>query len=239
MPNDALLLIKNAAHEGAGLLEDVLLERTISYHTVELTDGQAIPDPRNFAGVVVFGGPQSVNDNTPSMQAELRALEQILADEIPYLGICLGMQALVKTAGGKVLRCQAKEIGFYDTDGAPYTIELTEEGKNDPLFANLEHTFRVFQLHGETVEMPANGVTLLGYGSQCPIQAVRAGRCAYGLQCHFELTPEMFAYWCKFDADLKRMDQAMLQQQFTEIQQTYIATGKTLLTNFLTIAHLL
>uniref|UniRef100_Q3AS85 Glutamine amidotransferase, class I n=1 Tax=Chlorobium chlorochromatii (strain CaD3) TaxID=340177 RepID=Q3AS85_CHLCH len=238
MPDPALLLIKNAPHEGAGLLENVLHERTISYHTVELTEGQAIPNPRNFSGVVVFGGPQSVNDATPSMQAELRALEQILADEIPYLGICLGMQALVNAAGGVVLPCPIREVGFYDNNSKPYTVTLTEAGKNDPLFANLDHTFRVFQLHGETVEMPASGVTLLGYGSQCPIQAVRAGDCAYGLQCHFELTSDMFAYWCQFDTDLKRMDQAMLQQHFAEIQQTYVATGKTLLTNFLTIAHL-
>jgi GMP synthase-like glutamine amidotransferase len=137
-----------------------------------------------------------------------------------------------------VLRCPQKEIGFFDNNGNPFTIELTEAGKSDPLFATLGNAIRVFQLHGETVELPPSGVTLLGCGSQCPIQAVKVGKCAYGLQCHFELTAEMFAYWCQFDTDLKRMDQAMLQQHFAEIQQTYVATGKTLLTNFLTIAHL-
>ena len=233
-----LLIIKNITHEGPGLLEPLLHTHDISADVVDLSQGGTFPDPRNYQAVVVLGGPQSANDATPSMQHQLQQIKRIVAEGVPYLGICLGMQLLIKAAGGRVLPCPQKEIGFFDADGAPYTIELTNAGKNDPLFAGLDNTIRVFQLHGETVELAPSGTELLATGAHCRHQAVKIGTNAYGLQCHFELTRAMFADWLTTDHDLKQMDYQILLGQFDTIYEEYTATGRTLMKNFLACANL-
>ena len=238
MPESQLLIIKNITHEGPGLLEPLLHTYGISADVVDLSQGGTFPDPQNYQAVVVLGGPQSANDVTPAMQHQLKQIEQIVAEDISFLGICLGMQMLVKAAGGRVLPCQQKEIGFFDADGDPYDIVLTNTGKNDPLFAGLDDTIRVFQLHGETVELAPSDTELLATGTDCRHQAVKVGSNAYGLQCHFEMTRTMFTDWINIDHDLKRMEHLSLLGQFDTILEEYTETGRTLMKNFLRSANL-
>jgi GMP synthase (glutamine-hydrolysing) len=233
-----LLIIKNITHEGPGLLESLLCEHGIASHIEDLSAGGAFPDPRDYRALVVLGGPQSANDVTPVMQLQLRRIEAALHEEIACLGICLGMQCLVKAGRGTVVKSPVKEIGFIDPEGNPYCIELTPAGNNDPLFEGLGSNFPVFQLHGETVELAASGMELLATGKHCPVQAVKVGKNAYGLQCHFEMTNAMFLEWCNIDADLKRMDRRDLTEQFESIQEKYRSTGLKLLYNFLRISGL-
>ena len=237
MPNQ-LLIIKNITHEGPGLLEPLLHTYGITTDVVDLSQGGTFPDPRNYHAIVVLGGPQSANDATPAMQHQRQQITRIVQNGIPYLGICLGMQLLVKAAGGTVLPCPQKEIGFFDADGAPYDIELTNAGKTDQLFAGLDDTIRVFQLHGETVELAPSGTKLLATGIHCRNQAVKVGTNAYGLQCHFELTRAMFAELLTIDHDLKQMDSTQFLDDFEAFREAYSATGNQLLHNFLTIANL-
>ncbi len=148
------------------------------------------------------------------------------------------LQLLVKAAGGRVLPCPHKEIGFFDADGAPYAIVLTNTGKTDPLFAGLDDTIRVFQLHGETVELAPSGMELLATGIQCRHQAIKVGSHAYGLQYHFELTQAMFAEWLTIDHDLKQMESRQFLADFEAFREAYSATGNQLLHNFLKLANL-
>ena len=113
-------------------------------------------------------------------------------------GICLGLQTLVKAAGGRIIKSPVRETGFLDPEGSHFTTELTAAGKQDPLFEGLDHSFKVFHLHGETVEL-TDSITLLSTGKFCRNQIVRVGKNAYGIQCHFELTPEMLETWMNED----------------------------------------
>jgi GMP synthase-like glutamine amidotransferase len=96
----------------------------------------------------------------------------------------------------------------------------------------------VFQLHGETVELAPSGMELLATGSGCRNQAVRVGKNGYGLQCHFELTREMFESWCRIDPDLEQMDYRELMAEFDRRYEEYTATGMKLMENFLRISGL-
>ncbi len=230
-----LLIIKNSTSEGPGLLEVLLKERHISYSVIDLCRDYEIPSIEELKAVVILGGPDSANDDNKKMKDELQFIGKILDARIPYLGICLGLQTLVRAGGGRVIKSPVKEIGFRDPDNNLFSVALTGEGARDPLFKGLGRNLNVFHLHGETVE-PAEGMVLLATGKFCHNQVVRAGINAYGIQCHFELTKEMFEDWISSDPDLLRLDSRYLKKDYQLLEQEYIKTGKTLLTNFLAIA---
>lgn len=230
-----ILIVKNNTDEGPGLLEELLIERNISYQMVDLQMGEPFPDVIHYKAVVVLGGPDSANDENEKMNVELRRIREILATNKPYLGICLGLQTLVKAGGGKVVQSPVKEVGFRGPDGRYFSVELTDSGKSDPLFTGLGHTLNVFHLHGETVELTP-GMTLLATGQFCTNQVVKIGSNAYGLQCHFELTDPMFETWITQDPDLLRLDPESLRADLEAIKEGYSRVGRYLLENFLKIA---
>jgi len=230
-----ILIVKNMTREDQGLLEELLKDRGIGYTVVDLDQGQKFPPVENYGAVVVLGGPDSANDESEKMKSELVRISEVLSAKIPYLGICLGLQALVKASGGKVVKSPVKEVGFIGPDGSNFKVELTEDGKQDPLFEGLDHTFNVFQLHGETVEL-TDSMALLATGKFCRNQIVRVGSNAYGIQCHFELTPEMFKIWINEDPDLLGLGKEQLRAGFAAIQEEYTSVGRKLLANFLRIA---
>lgn len=230
-----ILIVQNITREGPGIIEDLLKEQNINYTVIDLDKGEAFPHPQDYSALVVMGGPDSANDPTPKMKSELQRIKEALSLNIPYLGICLGLQTLAKAAGGKVVKSPIKEVGFKGPNGKPFIISLTTEGKKDPLFKGMKDNFPVFQLHGETVELTPE-MKLLGKGEFCQNQIVKVGAKAYGIQCHFELTPKMFNLWLDQDDDLSRLDKKQLQDEFNSFLAEYTATGQKLFQNFLRIA---
>lgn len=229
-----LLIIQNIEREGPGILGRLLNTRKIDYTLLLPDEVQDFNDLMNYEALVVLGGPDSANDDSPRIKCELNLIEQALSLEMPYLGICLGMQLLVKAAGGAVFPASQREIGFFHSDGSRYTVELTQAGSDDPLLAQLQNPFSVFHLHGETVELPANA-SLLGKGEICKNQIVKVGKSAYGIQCHFELTKDMLQSWLERDPWLMECDRVELEEQFAAMEVEYTETGENLFSNFLTL----
>jgi GMP synthase (glutamine-hydrolysing) len=237
-----VLIVQNISREGPGLLRRILAETAIPYHLVDLSQGQSFPDPTEYGALVVLGGPDSANDTTPKMQDELERVGQALRANVPYLGICLGLQVAVKVAGGNVVP-GVKEVGLHAPDGTPYSVSLTDLaltalGKKDPLFLGLRNDFRVFQLHGETVETTA-GMQLLATGRHCRTQIIKINSNAYGIQSHFELTREMLQEWLQAEPDLTPLAEQAVLAEFDALEEVYTITGLSLLRNFLHIAKLI
>lgn len=232
-----LLIIQNITREGPGLLAGVLQEENISFDIVDLDAGDQLPPIIDYDALVVLGGPDSANDQTTKMINELDYINEALKTGIPYLGICLGLQTLVKASGGKVVKGEVKEVGFIDPEGNQNAVDVTEEGKADPLMAGLPDKLDVFQLHGETVKLTSE-MKLLAIGKFCTNQIVKVADKAYGIQSHFELTPEMLKVWANQDPDLIPVGVEKLLADFSAIQKSYTNIGKTLLRNFLDIAGL-
>jgi GMP synthase-like glutamine amidotransferase len=231
-----ILIVKNSTNEGPGLLEEILKERKIEYFIVDLDKNENLPPVENFGAVIILGGPDSANDSNEKMENEISFIREVINSKTPYLGICLGLQTLVKAEGGKVVKSRVKEIGFIGPDENNFTIYLTDKGKEDPLFDGLQSPLKVFHLHGETVELTKNMI-LLATGKFCRNQVIKIGSNAYGIQSHFELTPEMFEDWINLDPDLLKLDTEYLRSIFNEIKSEYTKTGKQLLQNFLKIAE--
>jgi GMP synthase-like glutamine amidotransferase len=233
-----LLIVQNISREGPGLLSGVLHEHNITYDTVDLDKGETFPSPLGYKAIVVLGGPDSANDTSDKMTNELQQVTAAIDAGIPYLGICLGLQVLVKAADGRVVPGSHKEIGFTNTSGQPYAVEPTDAGKHDPLLANMLGSLPVFQLHGEVVEL-TDTMQLLATAPDCPNQIVKVAPKAYGIQSHFELTDHMLQVWASEDPDLTPIGYDALQKDFAAIKAAYFDIGETFFHNFLRIAGLI
>lgn len=149
--------------------------------------GQPLPtELQNYAGVIVFGGPMSANDDQelPFIYDELNWIGAALKAQTPYLGICLGAQMLARVLGASVVPHPdgLREIGYFP-------LRPTPQGKS--IFGQPMH---VYQWHKEGFELPA-GATLLATGGGFPNQAFCYGDRAFGLQFHPEITAELIDHW--------------------------------------------
>lgn len=74
-------------------------------------DKEYILKDKSIKGIILSGGPSSVYD-----QDSYFIDERIFDLDIPILGICYGMQYIVKIFGGRVENTGIKEYGFAEID---------------------------------------------------------------------------------------------------------------------------
>ena len=234
----SVLIIKNMSHEGPGVLTDILQEHSISFTVFDLNAGDIFPAPSDFHAMIVMGGEDSANDETPKMKTEILKIREAIDKKIPYFGICLGLQTLVKAAGGIVKKNEVREVAFRDQESNYFSVETTDEGKKDPIMKGLSNNVAMFHLHGETVEL-TSAMTVLASGKWCRNQIVRVAPRMYGIQGHLELTDAMFHDWCEKNDWLRECDQEALQRDWNEQRAELGQSVQTLFGNFLRIADLI
>jgi GMP synthase-like glutamine amidotransferase len=188
-----VLVLQHIACEHPGVFSEVMRERGVEAVPVELDQGELL-DWREFDGVLAMGGPMGAYDDEdhPWLAAEKRLVREAVDAGRPFLGVCLGVQLLASALGAGVHPAEASEVGLLP-------VELTDEGREDPLFAGLDRRLVSLQWHGDTFELPS-GAALLARSDLIPHQAFRAGERAYGVQFHLELTPEMAREWAQVPA---------------------------------------
>jgi GMP synthase (glutamine-hydrolysing) len=207
-----VLILRHVAHESAGSLEACLVAARAECRYVDLFREIPRQLPLEEAGaLVVLGGPMSVHDSGeyPFLAVEIPWIQEAVERQLPVLGICLGSQLLAKAMGANVYPNQVKEIGWYGLDALP-------AAGDDSLFAGCAPTETVFQWHGDTFDLP-HGATWLAQSALCKHQAFRVGPCAWGLQFHIEMTPDMVDDWlaepgnCRELAELDYIDPAAIR----------------------------
>lgn len=194
MGRDAqFLVLQHIACEPPGVYEDVLRERGATIHRVELDEGEALPDRQSFDAVIAMGGPMSASDDAelPWLTAEKRLIAAAVRDGTPFFGICLGVQLLAASLGARVYAGETPEVGLLP-------VELTDEGRRDPVFGELPQGLITLQWHGDTFDLPAGAVRLAS-SSAYENQAFRVRR-AYGVQFHLEVSTAMAREWAAVPA---------------------------------------
>jgi GMP synthase (glutamine-hydrolysing) len=183
------LVVQHIRCEPPGVFADVLGRRGIAIETVELDEGDPLPDRRDVDLAVVMGGPMGVYDEAehPWLAAEKKWIAEAVRAGMPYFGVCLGAQLLAASLGAAVRTGSTPEVGVLP-------VSLTEAGQADPVLTVLGPEFDALQWHGDTFEVPA-GAVCLGSSPAYPHQAIRFGDVAYGVQFHIEVTDQMFAEW--------------------------------------------
>lgn len=232
------LVLQHLAVEHPGVLRDFLREDGIDWHTVELDEGEPIPDLEPYDAMIVMGGPQDVwqEDAFPWLKPEKAAIRRFVVDlGRPYLGLCLGHQLLADALGGRVGPGARPEVGAL-------TISLTENGRHDPLLAGVPDPVEVLQWHGAEVTALPEGAVQLARSDVCEVQAFRYGRRAYGLQCHVEATCDTVPDWAAIpeyahalEATLGAGSVARLVADVTARLPSYTSVARTLYTNFKTL----
>jgi GMP synthase (glutamine-hydrolysing) len=155
----------------------------------------------NLKGLILSGGPASVNDT-----GALRCDEKIFTLGIPILGICYGMQLGCQVLGAKVIGAEKREYGRT-------SLQITD---SSDLLANLPDAIQAWASHGDQVGSLSKDFTSLATTDNCPFAAVRhKSKPFYGVQFHPEVshTPKgtqilrNFLYdICKCTGDWKMSD---------------------------------
>jgi GMP synthase (glutamine-hydrolysing) len=125
-------------------------------------------------GIIFSGGPASVYEkNAPQCDPAIFDLN------IPFLGICYGMQLACQHMGGKVLPAASREFGR-----AQCKIHQA-----DGLFAGVPEETIVWMSHGDQVQVIDKDFVALAGTDTCPLAAVRhRQRPVFGLQFHPEVS---------------------------------------------------
>jgi GMP synthase (glutamine-hydrolysing) len=124
-------------------------------------------------GIILSGSPSSVYDpNAPSISREVMALE------VPILGICYGMQLITQILGGRVQGSAKREYGR-----AVMEIEDSSD-----LFWKLSESQTVWMSHGDRIEAAPEGFEVIARSNNSPMAAFRdmTGR-IFGVQFHPEV----------------------------------------------------
>ncbi len=127
----------------------------------------------NPKGVVLSGGPHSVyQKNAPSLK------KGVLGLGVPILGICYGMQIMMKALGGRVKEAPRREYGR----------ALMYIDNHKSLFFSLPAKIVSWMSHGDKVESIPPGFSILAHTANTAFAAVGdPKRKLYGVQFHPEV----------------------------------------------------
>ena len=187
-----VIIFRFLGREGPGYLGDFLTENNIPWHMVKVDEGEPIPASiLAYSGMVLMGGPMSVNDDLPWIAPLLECIREAKAADIPLLGHCLGGQLISKALGGTVGKNPIKEIGWGE-------VAVTDCEAAKFWFGNIQ-TFNAFHWHGETFTLPEGAIHLLS-STYCQNQAYSIGK-HLAFQTHVEVNAEMVRKWCEENPD--------------------------------------
>ncbi len=229
-----ILVFQHVAAEPLGTLDRLIRQRghRIRFANFE-RQPEAQPNVDRYRGLVVLGGPMNVEDQAhrQHLRTELRAIERMLAQGKPVLGICLGAQLLAHVLGAPVQRNPQPEIGWY-------RLQVTEAGRHDPVLAPLGAEAPVFQWHSYRFEVP-QGAVHLARTESCDAQAFRHGDNAYGFQFHLEMDEPLIERWLANPlyreeiAAMGHTDEAPIRAHTKQYIATMQAQANAVFNNFL------
>jgi GMP synthase-like glutamine amidotransferase len=186
-----MLVFQHLSVEHVGVFGRFWRAAGCELHVVEFDKGHLIPALDDFELLVVMGGPMDVwqKDIYPWLSPEKAAIRRWVRElEKPYLGICLGHQLLAAALGGKVSLMKQPEVGLAK-------VELSDDGGGDTLFRGIGSVMDTFQWHSAEISVLPDGGKILAANAACPVQAMRWGKRAYGLQYHIEITDQTVSDW--------------------------------------------
>jgi GMP synthase-like glutamine amidotransferase len=230
-----VLAIVHQRDAGPGVFAEAIREAGGTLDEWTLAERPRPPaDPLGYDAVFVLGGAMNVDegDRHGWIAEEEALLRELLAREVPLLGLCLGGQLVARAAGAEPRRAARPEIGWH-------RVEVTAAGEGDPLLGPLAPAFEAFQWHSYEFPLPPGAVPLAR--SEVCLQAARLGERAWALQFHPEVSRADALHWVddyRSDPDAVRIgvEPASLRPETEAKIDAFNDLGRSLCRRWLAVA---
>jgi GMP synthase-like glutamine amidotransferase len=220
------------------VFRDFFKEDGFDVVTIELDEGEAIPDLNGFDALWVMGGPQDVwqEEKYPWLIDEKVAIRKAVNElNMPYVGICLGHQLLADALGGEVGSGDKSEVGIMQ-------IYKTETGKQSPFLINMSDTMNCLQWHSAEVKTAPAGLDVLSLSDACAIQSLSLGNQVITMQYHQEIINSTVSDWSDIPAYKVALEKALgedaaekLEQKALEYMYDFNKTARQFYENWKTV----
>lgn len=188
--------------------------------------GEGLPDSLGpFAGLLVLGGEMGAHDDArhPWLSDTKALLARAVAEEVPTLGICLGLQLLAVACGGAIAPSDSgPQLGLRE-------VQPTPAAASDPLLAwTGAGCYPAVHWNNDLVTEPPPGSTVLTTTAGT-VQALRVGVAAWGVQFHPEVDPDTLGRWAAADVAAGVLAADLAEQRLTEVaarDQDLAAAGR-------------
>ncbi len=210
-----ILVFQHLRIEHPGVFRDFFKEDGFDVVTIELDEGEAIPDLNGFDALWVMGGPQDVwqEEKYPWLIDEKVAIRKAVNElNMPYVGICLGHQLLADALGGEVGSGDKSEVGIMQ-------IYKTETGKQSPFLINMSDTMNCLQWHSAEVKTAPAGLDVLSLSDACAIQSLSLGNQVITMQYHQEIINSTVSDWSDIPAYKVALEKALGEDAAEKLEQ--------------------
>ncbi len=200
-----ILVFQHVACEHPGVFRDFMAEDGVATHTVELDEGDPIPDLDPFDALMVMGGPMDVWQTSahPWLAPEIAAIRDwVTVRQRPYFGFCLGHQLLAEALDGEVGPAATPEIGVM-------SVKLTDAGTASPFLAGIPRRIPCFQWHSAQIVRAPAGAEVLATSPACPVNAMSWGGRAFSIQFHVEITASTVGEWGQIPEYADALEEAL------------------------------
>ena len=189
-----IIVLQHIKIEDPGHIKDLMLSDGINLTTIELDEGEKIPQNLNkFDGMFCMGGPMDtwMEEKYPWLIEEKKKIKEFVVDfKKPFLGFCLGCQLLGEVTGGKVVKSNPAEIGMLN-------INFSKNKEKDIIFSSFPKKIKALQWHSYEVKDLENNkdITLLASSPTTKYQIFKYQNHAYGIQFHIEIKNTTVSDW--------------------------------------------
>lgn len=172
-PREGPVLVVDFGAQYAQLIARRVREAHVYSEIVPHTTTAAEFAARRPSGIILSGGPKSVNETpAPSIDPAIYDLG------IPILGICYGAQLITQHLGGEVARTGRGEYGR-----TPLTIT-----GSSPIFTDWPESAEVWMSHGDAITQVPEGFVATANCPDAPVAALHdPDRGIFGVQFHPEV----------------------------------------------------
>lgn len=180
-----LHVLQHVSCEGPGMIADWAVK---NHHGMRLysvfQDEITWPELEDDDALIVMGGPMNIYEENdyPWLSDEKAVIREAVSAGRKVLGICLGAQMIADVIGGKVVKNDHTEIGWFP-------IRWTPQALNMAVFAHSSREMPAFHWHGDRFELPS-GTESLAESEACKYQAFRYEKHVIGFQFHAEMHRE-------------------------------------------------